>query len=730
MDNTGFLSIEQNIPTNLDWVKNNMEEDSVTTDTSVLSLTEDSDKEEDVQEENLEHSSVIAFVKNKYEMAKSSKEYDERRMLECYRNYRGLYGPDVQFTDTEKSRAFIKITKTKVLAAYGKISDVLFSNLKFPIGVEPTPIPEGIAESVNFDLKAKPSNDSEQPDVPGTIKRSSIHESIRERLGPLKDTLGKLPDSVELKEGVGKTPSSFTFSPAEIAAHKMEKKIHDQLEEAQADKALRSFVFEMALFGTGIMKGPFAKDKEYANWDEKGTYKPVMKAVADVSHVSVWNFYPDPDARTISECEFVIERHKFNKSELRSLKKRPFFRNTSINLAIDQGPNYIKEDWEEVLGDNQTNAFGERNRYEVLEYWGIIDRDIAEEMEIEIPKRLKNLDEIQVNIWICNNQILRFVLNPFTPNRIPYYNCPYEVNPYSFFGVGIAENMIDTQLVMNGFMRLAIDNAALSSNLVFEVDESNLVPGQDMRLYPGKVFRRQAGAPGQAIFATKYPNVTQECLLMFDKARQLSDEATGMPSYAHGISGIMSTGRTASGMSMLMGAADINIKAVVRNIDDYLLIPLGKNMFAFNMQFDFDKDIKGDLDIVARGTESLMRNEVRSQKLLQFLQITGNPMDAPFVKRDYILRELAKSLDLDPEKIVNDPREAGIQAAMMKDLNMAMGVDPNKMMGAGGNPAGAPNPSDPTGTGGGNIAPGNPKTPDEQGFSMNGVQGNPSNTQA
>jgi len=31
-------------------------------------------------------------------------------------------------------------------------------------------------------------------------------------------------------------------------------------------------------------------------------------------------------------------------------------------------------------------------------------------------------------------------------------------------------------------------------------------------LYPGKVFRRQGGAPGQAIFGTKFPNVSSENL--------------------------------------------------------------------------------------------------------------------------------------------------------------------------------------------------------------------------
>ena len=131
----------------------------------------------------------------------------------------------------------------------------------------------------------------------------------------------------------------------------------------------------------------------------------------------------------------------------------------------------------------------------------------------------------------------------------------------------------------------------------------------------------------------------------------------------------MGVGRTASGMFMLMGAAAQNIKAVVRNIDDYLLSPLGKALFAFNMQFNFDEEyVKGDLGVRARGTESLMRNEIRSQRLLQFMQMAQNPQMAPFVKYDYILREIAASMDLDEDKILNDPREAVIQAKMMAEI--------------------------------------------------------------
>ena len=85
---------------------------------------------------------------------------------------------------------------------------------------------------------------------------------------------------------------------------------------------------------------------------------------------------------------------------------------------------------------------------------------------------------------------------------------------------------------------MAVDNAVLSGNLLIEVDETNLVPGQDLSVYPGKVFRRQGGAPGQAVFGTKFPNVAGENLQLFDKARVLADESTGMPSFAHGQTGV------------------------------------------------------------------------------------------------------------------------------------------------------------------------------------------------
>ena len=88
---------------------------------------------QDQEDEILEDASgVVSFVHSRYKRAEDSRREDEERWLRAYRNYRGIYGPEVKFTDTEKSRVFVKVTKTKTLAAYGQIVDVLFGNNKFP----------------------------------------------------------------------------------------------------------------------------------------------------------------------------------------------------------------------------------------------------------------------------------------------------------------------------------------------------------------------------------------------------------------------------------------------------------------------------------------------------------------------------------------------------------------------------------------------------------------------
>jgi hypothetical protein len=683
---------------------------------------------------------LVGIIQSRFFQAEEARNSDEKRWLQSYENYRGLYNKSVKFRDSEKSRIFVKITKTKVLAAFGQLVDVIFGTGKFPIGIQETKIPEGELEHAHLDINnPQVQLESSLPDDIGNRIDNPYdvgYEGDGRTLSP-GATFGKgmfsetLEDSVEdnLVEGLKPNPQVLEISPAQKAARRMEKLIHDQIDESNGSSELRSALLEASLLGTGIVKGPFNYNKKLNKWEmgEDGArnYNPLEVRVPRIEFVSCWDFYPDPSSTSIEECEYIVHRHKMNKSQLRQLRNMPYFNEDAIRNCLTEGPNYTEKDFESQLKDD-TRVDEYQSNFEVLEYWGIMDAEYAREVGIELDDSIDDLDEVQINAWVCGNQLLRAVINPFTPYRLPYHAFPYERNPYNFFGIGVAENMDDSQQIMNGHARMAVDNLAMAGSLVFDVDESALVGGQSMEIYPGKIFRRQAGMPGQAIHGLKFPNTAPENMMMFDKFRQLADEQTGIPSYSHGQTGVQSMTRTASGMSMLLGAASLNIKTVVKNLDDFLLKPLGEAFFQWNMQFfEGSLDVKGDLEVKATGTNSLMQKEVRSQRLTMFLQTAQSPAIAPFVKISKLISELAYSLDLDPDEILNDPEEAAIMAQIIGMQNVGQNVGSEAELAGGeqgpmGSLAGTPaEPQDlgPTGTGGGNIGTGNVPVAGESEFS-------------
>ena len=715
-----------------------MAETNLTANDIYFSDVENEDGMKLTLEENLRNN-LVGLINDRYTSAKSSRDLDEQRWLTAYHNYRGLYGKNIRFRESEKSRVFVKVTKTKVLAAFGQLVDVVFGANKFPIGISETKIPEGVPKYAHI----TPGVETSQPEVQEEVESPFdvgyegdgrvLKPGATYGKGKFEDI--KLDKQAEekdmLTEGLSPDPQALELSPAQEAARRMEKIIHDQIEESNGASEIRNALFESALFGTGIVKGPFNFNKTLHRWaegeDGNRTYSPVDVRVPRLEFVSIWDFFPDPNATNVNESEYVFHRHRMNRTQLRSLGKMPYFDKEAIRTCLQMGPNYVEEDYEQELKDDSRNDEYGSSQFEVLEYWGVMDAEYCRQVGMEIPEDVDDLDEVQINAWICNGQMLRSVVNPFTPFRIPYHAFSYEKNPYSFFGIGVAENMDDSQKIMNGHARMAIDNLALSGSVIFDVDETALVGGQSMEIYPGKVFRRQAGVPGTAINGLKFPNTTNENMQMFDKFRQLADEQTGIPSYSHGQTGVQSMTRTASGMSMLLGAASLNIKTVIKNLDDFLLKPLGEAYFQWNMQFLESKlGVDGDLEVKATGTNSLMQKEVRSQRLTMFLQTAANPAVAPFIKMNKLISELAYSLDLDPDELMNDPEEAAIMAqiiGMQNNVGQTTGAEAGPgdqeqgVMGADQGVPGQPQDLGATGTGGGNIGTGNVPQPREDEFS-------------
>ena len=695
----------------------------------------DNEDEEMVEvPEAREATGIVGTIMARFRDAESGRRLEEERWLRAYKNYRGMYDSSTQYRSNERSQVFIKITKTKVLAAYGQIVDILFANNKFPISVESTPMPMGIDEFAH--LSKIPLEEEEIPDDPIGFEGDG-----RELLPGAKEATYK-PEPAELSglEGMYEGANLASgparmgepqIEPAAEAARIMEKCIQDQLLDTSAVTVLRHAIFECALLGTGVIKGPFNYNKTVHNWsiNEMGekTYEPIDRNVPRMEAVSCWDFYPDPSATSIDDAEYVIQRHRMNREQLRDLINRPHFDEEAISNVLSDGPNYQERYFEASLHANEDDPTYSSNRYEVYEYWGSLDSTLAENFGMDMEEISNDLDSIQVNVWMCAGEILRFVVNPFIPARIPFHSFPYELNPYQLFGVGVAENMEDSQMLMNGHMRMAIDNLALAGHLVFDIDETQLVPGQSYDVFAGKLFRRESGVTGTAVNAIKFPSTAAENIQMYDKARQLSDEQTGIPSIVHGQTGVTGTGRTAAGLSMLMSSAGLSVKTVIKNIDDFLLKPMGEAFFQWNMQFNDDTPEKiGDLEIKPKGTSAVIQKEVRTQRLTALLQTVSNPMLAPFIKIPNLIRELAISQDIDPDALVNDINDAAIFAEVLRGLNErttgeaapATGQQPAGMGGAGGIPQGVGGAPQDT-AGGGGIGVGNAPSSGEAGFTGN-----------
>ena len=146
--------VEENTFLNADNLYEDVEGESGKT----LSLEED-------QQRNL-----IGIIKGRYTQAENARDIAEKRWIKAYENYRGLYAKNVKFRESEKSRVFVKITKTKVLAAFGQLVDVIFGTGKFPIGVSETKMPEGETDIAHLDVNNPvPGLETTEGEIPDDI---------------------------------------------------------------------------------------------------------------------------------------------------------------------------------------------------------------------------------------------------------------------------------------------------------------------------------------------------------------------------------------------------------------------------------------------------------------------------------------------------------------------------------------------------------------------------------
>lgn len=585
-----------------------------------------------------------------FSQAELDRRQTEERWLKDLRQYKGQYDPDVMaLIGPHRSKAFVRKTRVKVKTTDSRVADLLF--------------PAGSEKNWTIDTTPVPSVSREQKQI------------VAQNLSRMAQ--GQ-PISREMID-------QAVLEIARESAKKMSKVIEDQLVEARYKEVSIKTIHSGHLYGTGIMKGPLVERKIRTRFVQEGNNwiaRSESYVVPFVDYVPVWRFYPDMSASEVDQCRYIYERHQMTKSDLVNLSQRKSFNKQRIIDYVKANPQgqitlrYYDNELR-IIGDRSSTQGGKGGTYEVLERWGWVDGQDLRNIGVKIPEERVH-ETFFANVWMLpNGEIIKAVLQPINGVTWPYHLYYFDKDETSLFGEGLSTVMRDDQTMLNAATRLMLDNAAITAGPQLEVTPSLLATMDRLEeITPWKIWLRNSTQPGTpAVRAIELPSRLGDLSGLADRFDRNADEVTAIPRYMTGENATSGAAGTSSGLSMLMGAANIVIKDLVTSWDEGVTRPFLTALYRWNMQFHRDDAIKGDFDVKARGTASLVAKEVRTRQLNEFATLTGNALDAPFIKRHRLnlLRAEANEMS-DVVKTEDEVKQEmeGQQAQQMNALQMEL----------------------------------------------------------
>ncbi len=554
-----------------------------------------------------------------FSQAEQDRRPTEERWLQDLRQYRGQYDPEVLAAmGATRSKAFVRKTRVKVKTVDSRVFDLLFpANADRNWSLESTPVP------------------TVAPEIEAEIRKQLVA------------ALGKAPTPDEVKQAVKHM--------VDAAAKEMATAIDDQLTESRYKKAARQVMHSGHLYGTGILKAPLIERKVRSRFvmeEGKWVMKTESYVVPFVDYVPLWRFFPDMSATELENCRYVYERHVMGKAATLALAERKSFDTKKIRDYVQGNPNGTQA---RKSFDAEIRQIGDRialgatdGQYEILERWGWVDATQLAACGVHVP--LERMHEtFFANVWLLpNGDVIRAALQPINGVTWPYHLYYFDKDETSIFAEGLATIMRDDQTMINAGTRMILDNAALTAGPQFEVNMDLMAPTEKAEdMHPFKLWLRTGKEPGSpAIRVLNIPGKLEELYPIVAMFETNADEVTAVPRYMGGENPTQGAAGTASGLSMLMGNTSIVMKDLINGYDEGITTPFIEALYRWNMQFNTNNAVKGDFNIKARGSASLVAKEIRSQQLDAFAAQTANPMDAPFIKREHLLRQRAEAHDL------------------------------------------------------------------------------------
>lgn len=596
-------------------------------------------EQEDARRRKVVEASLAAHIRRSWEAAKWAKRDTEVRLLDCLRRRKGEYDAEKLAAIKKEggSAIYMMLTATKCRAAAAWIRDVMLPANERPWGLEPTPIAE-VPDAYLAPLAQQIQAQAQQLAAEGQpVDMKQLQDDAREQLRQAAD------------------------ERAQEAAERHEEVIENQLAEGGWQEALEAFIDDFVTYPAAFLRAPILRRVPTLAWLEGWQAIKTETVRPEFERVSPFDIYPSPDATSIDDGAYLIERARFRRRDLVQmigLGSSSYDEEAIREVLQEYGQGGLR-DWLWTDGERQDLEgrgqewlnpgdtidgliYSGSAQGTTLLQWGV------DPAEIEDP-----LGEYEVEAILIGRYVIRVRINRDPLERRPYHKASFQPTPGSFWGIAIPELMADIQDVCNATARSLVNNLAISSGPQVEAYEDRLAPEEDPEdIYPWKVWRTKDSHLASNNPAVRFfqPNSNaHELLQVYEEFERRADDATNVPRYTYGNERVGGAGQTASGLSMLMDSASKGIKDAIRHIDRGVMRRVVEALWLHNMQYHEDDTIKGDVGVVPRGSSAMLIREQTSQLRSEFLQFTANDYDMSILGREArrkLLDAVADKLDM------------------------------------------------------------------------------------
>lgn len=584
----------------------------------------------------------------------------EQRWIANIRSYHGKYDHTMElgFKASGQSRAFVKATRAKAVALEARLFDLIFPTDDRNWGIEATPVPRLTKELKEAETRAV--NAAQQATE---AEQAGKSQQAMEIVAAGQDQANRADAALGEIERV------------RAAADAMQEEMDDQLVESRYPAHSRDLIRDGCRLGTGILKGPMVNETTRGRWI-KGEQGYALEQAQDARplfrRTDPWAFFPDMSAEKIEDAEFTFERYLWTKRDLRKMVKthgfdvaavRELLREDRARLNTDSSLNYLVQ-LRSLTGESDGSIKG---RYIGWEYHGALEcKEVAtilraqgqDDLAQEYEEKDDPLEEVRVILYFCEGQILKIAPEyPLDSGDTLYSVFCIEEADGSMFGYGIPEIVNDSQESLNSAWRMALDNSALSVGPQVIVDKSQIEPADgSWTMKAKKVWRRiKSGAANEnpPVEFFNIQNNMSEIEKIISISMQFIDMESGLPLPQQGDQTADQT-KTVGGMTILQNAANIVFRRIVKNYDDGLIAPTMRRLYDWNMQFNSREEIKGDMQVDARGTSVLLLKEIQAQNLMFIvMQLLTHPLVQGMLKPFDIVTKLFQSMMIAPADVMH-----------------------------------------------------------------------------